>query len=198
MRVTKRMLFILLLVGISFVSISALSGKTAHAASTTHSRGLIRAETTVNNHQKLVSSKVAHTPPSVTSRVPPPPADCITLWGGASNIQKFGVVASYNVKVNLWNTCGSALKGQSNGWTAVIDIECWGAWINQGSVSGSLPALSNNQQLLPLFYYNFKSTCVDRQGDVSLPDHISVAVAADTFRTDNNTEVNGGVDIPVY
>ena len=99
------------LVGISFVFVSSLSGKTANAASISHSHGVIHAETTVNNHLKLVSSTIIPAPTNIKLYRPaPPPGDCITLWGAADSVGKFGSVASYNVKANLWNTCGTALK----------------------------------------------------------------------------------------
>lgn len=189
----------LLLLGTSLVSISALSGQTAYAASTSQLHSTIRAETTLHNHQKLVSSTVVPAPASVKpNSVVPPETDCLTMWGEASSVQKFGSVANYNVQANLWNTCGAAIQGSSNGWAGEIQLECEGAWITQTGFDGSLPNMSANQQLVPLFFYNFKSTCIDSFGNVSLPQHIEVDVAAAAIRTDNNTDVSGAVTITVY
>ncbi len=191
-------MIIVVLFSVSTSAFASGTNKASSARTQEQTHSLTTAKTLLADNQLFISSKVVSGP----KHFPPPPTDCITLWGGASNIQKFGVVASYNVRANLWNTCGVSLKGtnsdSSSGWNAVIYIECEGAWIEQGTVGGRLPDLSKGQQLLPLFYYNFKSTCVAADGFESLPQHIEVDVAASAVRTDNDTGVTGGVTITVY
>ena len=186
-------MIIVTLFSISTSAFASGTNKASYARTQKQIHSLTIVKTLLGGNKLFISSKVVPGPKSI----PPPPNDCITLWGAASNIQKSGVIASYNVKANLWNTCGVSLKGPSD-WDAVIDIKCEGVWIEQSRLGTSLPNLSKDQQLLPLFYYNFKSTCVAADGTESLPQNIYVAVVASAVRTDNDNSVTGGVDITVY
>ncbi len=105
----------IIIVALFSISTSAFASGTNKASSARTQKqihSLTTAKTLLDGNQQFVSSKVVSGPKRIQPHyIPPPPTDCITLWGTASNIQKVGIIASYNVKANLWNTCPASLKG---------------------------------------------------------------------------------------
>lgn len=108
-QITKRTLLILGLVGI-FLSISALLGKTALAASVHHSGGLTGAITLLPDHQKLFGNKVIQKPADIVMTKPyRRPMDCLAMPGNASNVSNNGIYISYNLDGYVKNTCSLAI-----------------------------------------------------------------------------------------
>jgi hypothetical protein len=117
------------------------------------------------------------------------------MWGSASDIS-LGSYASYHLDGYIKNTCtASTLNGGE--WGADFDAECDNEWINQGSITGNLPALSVGQQRT-IVDGNYKSVCIDSQGDIYPPQHIDIYLSSSAYLTGDKGIVTGSSTIEVY
>ncbi len=191
--------FVLLMVAAGIFTASVnLANAHAVAPVTTHmsrSDRLVGAETILPNHQKLFSNKVIQKPGDSAGNIHYSyPNTCLAMWGSASNVSK-NVVISYHIDGYIKNTCTvSTVNGGE--WGADFDVDCNGNWINDGSISGGLPAMNVGQQLL-IVDGNYKSVCVDSAGDLYSPSEVVVYLSASAYLTQDKGIVTGSSSIDV-
>lgn len=184
----KRMLFILVLLSITFFSSIMIAGETAQAATKPHSHRLIGIETTLPNHQKVFSNKFIQKSgaPILTSAA----VDCLSPDGYGDNVTRDSVAEHYDITAWVENDCSDPTINGGE-WGEDIDAVCNGQFIESASTSGGLARINVGNWQTVLDQAHYDTTCVYSNFSESPPDYVVVYLTASAQLT-NEEYVTGG------
>jgi len=163
----KRASLILLLVcSVSLLSILAVSGKTAQAASKPSTIAI----TFLPDHQRLIGDQAASPPNSI-------PKTCLGIFGGTSSVSRSSTQLSYDARAGVQNNCGVTLLN-GGGWDADFQVDCDGVLINENPLlGGGLPQINAGASFTFLDGH-YVSTCLTEGGTYFAPEEVTIYLSA--------------------